>query len=109
MQQPTGNTDWEQQLWSERGPRSNGVFAALGVLFMVAGVVLVALGAKAAVSLLLIGVPLTIYGAKLIRRDRLASRRPAEISGAFVKKPHRGESSWTHRGGASFGSRDQTA
>jgi uncharacterized membrane protein HdeD (DUF308 family) len=107
--QPTGNTDWEQQLWAERGSRSSGVFAALGVLLMVAGVVMVALGAKAAISLLLIGVPLTIYGAKLLRRDRHASERRAEISGAFVKKPHRGEPFWTHRGGASFGSRDQTA
>ena len=105
----TDNSDWEQQIWSEREPRSNGVFAALGVLLIVTGVVMVALGAKAAISLLLIGVPLTIYGAKHIRHDRLVKRRPAEISGAFVKKPHRGESSWTHRGGASFGSRDQTA
>jgi len=107
--QQTDNSDWEQQIWSEREPRSNGVFAALGVLLMGTGVVMVALGAKAAISLLLIGVPLTIYSAKLIRHDRLVKRRPTEISGAYVKKPHRGESSWTHRGGASFGSRDQTA
>jgi hypothetical protein len=107
--QQTDHPDWEEQIWSERGPRSNGIFAALGVLLMVTGVVMVALGAKAAISLLLIGVPLTIYGAKLLRHDRLVKRRPAEISGAFVKKPRRGESSWTHRGGTSFDSRDQTA
>ncbi len=107
--QQSGNADWEQQLWSERGSRSSGVFAALGVLLMVAGVVMIALGSEAAISLVLIGAPLTIYGARLIRQEKLASRPRAEISGAFVKKPHRGERSRNHRGGASYGSRDQTA
>jgi hypothetical protein len=109
MQQQTGNTDWEQQLWSERASPTSKIFAALGILLMVAGVVLIALGAAAAISLVLIGAPLAIYGARLIRQEKLASRPPTEISGAFVKKPHRGELFRAHRGGAYYGSRDQTA
>jgi hypothetical protein len=107
--QTTGNTDWEQQLWSERPSHTGGIFAALGIVLMVAGVVMIAIGAKAAISLVLIGAPLAIYGARLIRQEKLVSRRPTGISGAFVKKPHRGELFRTHRGGAPHGSRDQTA
>jgi Flp pilus assembly protein TadB len=100
-----GDTDWEQRLWSEQASRSGGIFLALGLLMTLLGLVLMVMGATAAVSLLLIGAPLGIYGARLVRRER----RSAETSGAFAEKPHRGEPFWTHRGGASFGSRDQTA
>lgn len=106
--EPNENADWEERLLGEPSSRSSSVFTTLGVMLMAAGVVMVALGAKAAISLLFIGVPLTIYGVKLSRRGRHGPRRRAEISGAFIKRPHRGEPFWSHRGKA-FGSRDQTA
>ena len=63
----------DDELWSDRTSGTGFVFIGLGVLMVVAGWILMMFGALAAVSLVILGVPVIMYGVRLVRRDRTSN------------------------------------
>ena len=66
-------TQRDDDLWSDRTSGTGFVFIGLGVLMVFAGWILMMFGALAAASLVILGVPVIMYGVRLVKRDRAST------------------------------------